>query len=282
MRHPRRESVRVQAHCSSTHAHAVRIFLALAQSFCLSLVPPKAAIRAWAQAAGYSERITRAPGARDPQRMRHVRGHVPSPQLRASGEVLTFNVMDNSTLVFVATLVVAFVFLRWLIAPIPQSVPAEFNLPDLEVTAQNTLASRPSSRVRNRPVTASMIEVVQAIGPQLTVSQITYSLQRTGSVEASVEEYMENGTLPFPPGETPVVAQAHNVKPAGEPKTLLEKYGLSESEAVSEEAIAGKWGKDKSERVLLLQKRREEMILRARKRMETSLTNDFSEKLADV
>lgn len=120
-----------------------------------------------------------------------------------------------------------------------------------------------------------MVEVVRAIAPQLTESQIRHSLERTGSVEATVDEYMENLTLPFPPGEVPVAEpeETHNVAP-GDLKTLLEKYLVEDRGQTEGEAVEGKWGKDESERIGLLQKRREEMILRARRRLQQSLSND--------
>lgn len=189
-------------------------------------------------------------------------------------------------MIFIVTLVAAFAFLRWLIAPIPQSVPDEFNIPDPQRVRNNQTNDRVRNR-RARPVTQSMIEVVQAIGPQLSPAQIRYSLEMSGSVEATVEEYMENGTLPYPPGETPrhhgrdinaeADAELHNVAPVGTLQNLLEKYGVDVSEPTQEtieETVEGKWGKDETERLQLLQKRREEMILRARRRMEKSLTND--------
>lgn len=192
--------------------------------------------------------------------------------------------MDNSTILFVVTLVVAFVILRWLISPIPQSVPEEFNIPDptrqdARVDSTNTDRRRTNT---SREVTLSMIEVVHAIAPQLTSSQIRFSLQRTGSVEATVEEYMENGSLPYPPGETPTSpvmddAESHNVAPnGGELHNLLEKYGLDANgtEVIEDSPVEGKWGKDKSERLQLLQKRREDMIIKARRRMQKSLSND--------
>lgn len=189
--------------------------------------------------------------------------------------------MDNSTIIFVVTLVVAFIFLRWLISPIPQSVPEEFNIPDPQRQNNRSQTAAPRSRNRSsREITPSMIEVVRAIAPQLTPLQVRFSLERTGSVEATVEEYMENGSLPFPPGETPMSptseTETHNVAPLGVLENLIEKYGLdlngSHNEDVTE--VSGKWGKDKNERQQLLKRRREEMILKARRRMEKSLTND--------
>lgn len=185
--------------------------------------------------------------------------------------------MDNSTIFFIASLIVAFVFLRWLISPIPQSVPDEFNIRTSIGRSPESTESEPTPTRRRsrRQVTESMIEVVRAIAPQLTESQIRYSLERTGSVEATVDEYMENLTLPFPPGEAPV-AEPEEVQhvAAGDLKTLLEKYLVEDCGQGENEAVDGKWGKDETERTNLLKKRREEMILRARRRLQLSLSND--------
>lgn len=182
--------------------------------------------------------------------------------------------MDNSTILFVATLLVAFGVLRWLIAPISHSVPEEFNVEDpLRPRARNGSSDTVRSR---RQVTDSMIEVVQSIAPQLSATQIRYSLERTGSVEATVEEYMENGNLPSPPGFQPpeVNARSDHSESILQGKTnLLEKYGIPiNGSAEKGESIAStnNWGSDENERVQILQKRREEMILRARKRVEQS------------
>lgn len=179
--------------------------------------------------------------------------------------------MDNSTIVFVATLVVAFVVLRWLIAPIPQSVPEEFNVPDPARQAERNAANSTRTRAP-RPVTELMVDVVRAIAPQLTPLQIRRSLERTGSVEATVDEYMENGDLPRVPEEEAQNGEEHNVKPTGEPQLLLERYGVKDDGQAVPTPVELKWGKDELERVQLLNKRREEMILRARHRMEETLT----------
>lgn len=185
--------------------------------------------------------------------------------------------MDNSTIFFIVLLLVAFVFLRWLISPIPQSVPDEFNIRTNIGRSPESIQQDPvpARRRSHRQVTESMIEVVRAIAPQLTDSQIRYSLERSGSVEATVDEYMENLTLPFPPGEAPVAQpeEAHNVAPS-ELKTLLEKYLVEDNGQTESGPVEGKWGKDEVERTDLLRKRREEMILRARRRLQLSLSND--------
>lgn len=172
--------------------------------------------------------------------------------------------MDNSTIIFVVTLAAAFLVLRWLIKPIPQSVPDEFNIPD-------PLAQpRELRRTQRQHVTESMIEVVQAIAPHLLVSQIRHSLQQTGSVELTVNEYMLAGTLPYPPGESAPVAvpeEPERKKPTGPTKNLLEKYNVDVNAAPLETPVDQPWGSTSTERLDLLQRRREEMILKARSRI---------------
>lgn len=183
--------------------------------------------------------------------------------------------MDNSTILFVVTLVAAFIVLRWLISPIPQSVPEEFNVPDPARQSSGEASTSRRNRA-SRPVTESMIDVVHAIAPQLTRLQIRRSLERTGSVEATVNEYMEIGDLPHAPEEThqPNGEESHNVEPESGSKTLLERYGVEDDgREVPAEEPEGKWGADEEERVKLLRKRREDMILRARHRMGQSLAS---------
>lgn len=43
-----------------------------------------------------------------------------------------------------------------------------------------------------------MIEVVLTIAPTLTEEQIRLDLEKTGSVEATIDNYMANGNLPQP------------------------------------------------------------------------------------
>jgi coupling of ubiquitin conjugation to ER degradation protein 1 len=48
-----------------------------------------------------------------------------------------------------------------------------------------------------------MIQVVQAMAPNLTSAQIIYDLQRTGSVELTIHRYLsKGGRLPHPPRES--------------------------------------------------------------------------------
>ncbi|OBA23944.1 hypothetical protein METBIDRAFT_30302 [Metschnikowia bicuspidata var. bicuspidata NRRL YB-4993] len=180
--------------------------------------------------------------------------------------------MDNSTIIFVATLAIVLVILRWFITPIPQSVPDEFNIPD---PARSSVAS--GTGRHRRQVTESMIEVVQAIGPQLSISQIRHSLENTGSVEATIEILMESGNLPFPPGEnfdtSTSATSDHSDVQTRCTKSLLEKYEV-EGEPRKSFATAGKWGKDENERLSLLRSRKAELILRARENMKATICKE--------
>lgn len=233
--------------------------------------------------------------------------------------------METSTVLFIAVLAVGFIFLRWLITPIPHDVPPEVEELRNQSNRANGASSSASSsatgaransgatgtstgtRRTNRDITESMVEVVQAIAPQLTPGQIRHDLRRTGSVEVTINRYMETGSLPFPPGEAPAPRQTgpgqatdpHNIPPSTVSLNLLEKYGLDEGDGASASATGDKsstsagtsgsatgpstgsaWGSSKAERSSLLHKKRQEMILNARKRLANQLQNDISGDLS--
>lgn len=205
--------------------------------------------------------------------------------------------MDNSTIVFIAVLGIAFIFLRWLIAPIPPQLPNELNeaLANSSANNSNNSSSNNSNSSNSntnhtsgrsrRGASDDMIEVVQTIAPQLTRGQIRMDLERTGSVELTMERYMETGNLPFPSGESattqtyqPDISE-HSQVPKKEPENLINKYGLkSKIKDDGDEGIdvidENKWGSSKEERTSLLNKKREEMILQARKRLASQLQNE--------
>lgn len=196
--------------------------------------------------------------------------------------------MEHSTVIFVLTLSIAFVFLRWLITPIPPSLPFETTSNESTASSSGTRnpengGSTATNRRNRREVSDSMIEVVQAIAPQLTPQQIRYDLQRTGSVEVTIENFMETGTLPFPPGESPNVhldedSEGHNHAPTSTADpNLIAKYHLESkvNEDVEDSQNKGKWASSKEERSDILSRRREEMILKARKRLASQLQNEI-------
>ncbi|KAL7662577.1 CUE domain-containing protein [[Candida] zeylanoides] len=176
--------------------------------------------------------------------------------------------MDHSTLLFLGALAVAFVFMRWLVAPAPQEV-ADDDVPALSSSSR----ARGGPSGRRRPVTDAMVEVVQSIAPQLTVAQIRQDLERSGTVEATIELFMETGTLPPAPEDRAEATVAPGAAPA-EPQNLIEKLGLQDKMDLGEVEVENRWGDSKEERSSLLAQRRAEMVLRARKRLQGQLTNE--------
>lgn len=201
--------------------------------------------------------------------------------------------MDSTTILFIVTIAVAFIFLRWMILPIPQD--SEFPLPNTGSSATSSTTTLNSSRVsgsgsgsnsglatgRNtttrrrggaRPVTDSMIEVVQTIAPSLTVEQIRYDLENTGSVEVTIDKYMETGTLPFPPGY--VAPRAEPALASNEEVNQKKEKSVSERETID---LIKRYGIDINNPVSgnedIFKNRRNEMIVNARKRLAAQLQN---------
>lgn len=184
-------------------------------------------------------------------------------------------------MVFFATIVAGFLILRWLISPIPD--PLE-EAAAAHATQRDGRRPTPSTRSR-RPVTDSMIDVVQAIAPQLTRGQIRMDLERSGLVEVTIDRFMEEGTLPMPENQNDEETEGNgqgnqaqsNQSEGGsgiKPANLIERYGLESKidQDVSNAAINSATNQDKID---LLSSRREEMILNARKRLAAQLSNEI-------
>lgn len=195
---------------------------------------------------------------------------------------------DSNTITFFFTVVVAFVVIRWFI----NSEPANSDGGNNADNTGDAQQSQQQGRRRNlqpvnfREVTPGMIEIVQSMAPNLTVEQIRYSLEsNNGNIEATVEQFLAEGTLPFPPGQQPPAGisqvgagqrvvdnnedNIHNVEQPKAP-SLIEKYNLEDkikhNSSEEEEPIKLKWSQKKEERQNQLKKKREEMILQARKK----------------
>ncbi|KAI9658490.1 MAG: hypothetical protein M1831_003928 [Alyxoria varia] len=169
-------------------------------------------------------------------------------------------------------------------------------------------AASSSSRNSRRRVAPEKIETVLSMFPQLSRRNIEWDLQRNGSsVQTTSERVLTEGRLPEAPSyfraSTPPLTSSSQAAPRNAPRSsqhpdLITRYNLSNklSEPYSrpsqsskgkqpdpplnqlpgEEPILtneaqqakGGWSSNKNERAELLKKRREEMILQARKRME--------------
>ncbi|ODQ82283.1 hypothetical protein BABINDRAFT_169674 [Babjeviella inositovora NRRL Y-12698] len=198
--------------------------------------------------------------------------------------------MDNSTVTFILTLVVAFIFLRWFISPdLPQqsvkkgAVKAKKAKRTKAVNEEGVEEESsdeefdihsPMNNVKARAVSSSMIEVVQTLAPQLTEAQIRWDLENNGgSVSLTVDKFMETGSLPFPPDTAPQAATASRSgdEVAGDGANVAKRSGLEKAKSEELTPSTTGWSDDKQERSKLLQKKREEMVDKARKRLAAQL-----------
>lgn len=200
--------------------------------------------------------------------------------------------MDNLTITFIATLILAFIFLRWIIStddePISNADSASRSRTRRSETSQRSSVPAGLARRSRRQITPDMIEVVQALAPNLTVGQIRMDLERSGSVEQTVERYLSLGSLPYPEGEDPssipVSSSSCDVKsteksayqkyvlgnPSFDAEALLENSESVEKPGQLQKTVVG-WKDTKEKRTINLQQKKAEMILRARKRMQQKL-----------
>lgn len=189
---------------------------------------------------------------------------------------------DSSTVIFFLILIIVFVVSKWVLTP--GFLPSQNDTSTAESRRNRDLIAPPTYR---RQVTASMIEVVQALAPGLTEAQIRYDLERTGSVETTVERYLSAGSLPFPPetyrnnrnnssntNSNATASSSTSKKKFSTKGDLISRYGLKESvknmsdDILNKPVEKTKWSASKEERQRQLTKQQTEMVLRARRKME--------------
>lgn len=153
----------------------------------------------------------------------------------------------------------------------------------------NKPAADPSSSASRGQVDVSKVDQVSAMFPQLDRRTIAWDLLRNGgSVAATTERVLGGRGLDNPPPSfqpnlpSPATAAQGSRSTSGQAKPtpsqpdLITRYGLQSKisgkgkEAVpSEEQKRNAWSSDKNARAETLKRRREEMILAARRKLET-------------
>ncbi|CAD0092658.1 unnamed protein product [Aureobasidium mustum] len=163
-----------------------------------------------------------------------------------------------------AVAVVGFLLYRWFSGP---SLPS----------------SQSSGRNGGRQVNPEHVEAVAQMYPQLDRRAIIWDLHRNGgSVQATVERLLGGRSLETPPPsfQPPIpraAAPPTPSRPATEVKVnpdLITRYNLASrlntAEAKQESEATGTkgWSQNKTERSEILRRRREEMVLAARRKMQ--------------
>ena len=177
--------------------------------------------------------------------------------------------VDTSTSInipqIVAVVVVGFLAIRWYMSKPPTN-------------GSNTSSSRSNNRID-----PAKIDAVSAVFPQLDRRSIAWDLQRNGgNVEATTARVLDGRGLDNPPPtfrpELPAPATTTPTRTIGgkaQSQDLISRYGLQGKvegkgkERVLSDAEVKKsaWSSDKVQRAEALKRRREEMILAARRKM---------------
>jgi len=145
-----------------------------------------------------------------------------------------------------------------------------------------------------------MVEVIQAMFPHLPPSSIAYDLSRTGSIEITTNNILSRNTLPPAPTNSPYHQQFPSPAPPSQSSSsstpvpssskpdLISRYKLeprlSEDIPVEPTPINDKgkgkapsqWSQSQMEREDNFKKRRDDMILRARKQMQDQAKSEQS------
>ncbi|CAG8559780.1 8469_t:CDS:2, partial [Ambispora gerdemannii] len=162
-------------------------------------------------------------------------------------------------------------------------------------------ATQEQSRVRLQAVTTEMVETVCAMFPNIPPAAIRFDLQKTGSVEVTCDNILRDGGLPLPPPSiAPIVpiqsptlnastsasssSSAINNNNTQTHQSLVHRYKLHE--AVAKDVIPDEppkqWEVTSEKRHQLLQKRKEAMVLQARKRyLEQQLKKQEESQVKD-
>ncbi|KAM0810469.1 putative CUE domain-containing protein [Seiridium cardinale] len=147
--------------------------------------------------------------------------------------------------------------------------------------------ARPSGRDAASAVRAreAAVERIQQMFPQVDRRTVLWDLQRTGgSVQATTERILSGRVetppitfQPLPPPASPTLSsQAPIAKAPTKPAEpdLITRYNLQSKVSQSDDETAdGKkgWSSNRDERQSALQRRRDEMIIAARKKMEEKI-----------
>ncbi|KAI8647577.1 hypothetical protein BD408DRAFT_449079 [Parasitella parasitica] len=170
--------------------------------------------------------------------------------------------MNDSVSILVAVFLILIV-LRWMLGG------NQSNQQGQRRTATATGARRMAHRV-----TPQMIEMVRAMFPDIPTAAIQADLQRTGSVETTVDNALREGGLPLPPPTasqqgSPNSNAANSQSSSSSRKSpshsnLVQRYKIDVQQDTDQEPPKV-WEVSPDKRQEMLRKRKEFMVLQARK-----------------
>ncbi|CCD27247.1 Cue1p NDAI_0K00560 [Naumovozyma dairenensis CBS 421] len=202
----------------------------------------------------------------------------------------------SQAIVTIVVIIIGLLFMRWVFQsdqhPSAQSLNSSTSSQPQQQrnTARNGARSNRNNNNNNHnnnngryPVTNDMIQTVQNVAPDLHREQIRFNLQRTGSVEDTVESYLRGDSFPFPLGFVESNPNTSNNNAGGigggissndprkqnniKAENLLVKFNVSLNEFDLEID-------DQEFKKLDITERKKYLIWKARKDMELKVQND--------
>ncbi|CEG66492.1 hypothetical protein RMATCC62417_03063 [Rhizopus microsporus] len=171
--------------------------------------------------------------------------------------------MNDSVSILVAVFIIL-VILRWMLGGNQSN------------QTQQRLNQRQTTRRPQHRVTPQMIEMVRAMFPDIPVAAIQADLQRTGSVETTVDNALRDGGLPLPPSASPTTTTTTTNNQPSSSSTgrnspnhanLVQRYKIDVDHVNEAQEPPKVWETNPDKRQEMLKKRKEYMVLQARKRM---------------
>lgn len=133
--------------------------------------------------------------------------------------------MDSSTVVFFILITIGFLYVKRqnsINTEIHDAPPSVIEKPkskksEADETIDETFDGTEEDPILNtvrtshRNVTIDMIEIVQTMAPNLHPDQIRYSLQKTGTIEGTIEAFLAGEEFPFPPKNNDTTSKVNDV-----------------------------------------------------------------------
>lgn len=198
--------------------------------------------------------------------------------------------MESSTVFFILGLVIIFFFLNWVITKYKVDENSELDKKqslsskNLFEEKSDDLFAKPFTK--KREVNQNMIEIVQTIIPTLTREEIVKDLKKTGSIEETVENFLDGKTISNYQKINQEKKKNNSKIFDNSLKTtskkiettsninLIEKYNINLNETLDSDTIDVDWNNDKLLRSRNLNIRKKKQILNARKNLENKIMNE--------
>ncbi|KAL3241253.1 Cue1p [Nakaseomyces bracarensis] len=191
--------------------------------------------------------------------------------------------MEQNTVIALVTVCIGIFIAKWFASP--KEHPSARGLTNTQLSSSGNANSNARAahspttarRTSRRPVTQAMIDTVRNVAPSLHIEQIRYDLESTGSVETTVERFLNGQTFPFPPDYVP---ESENTS-SSQNHTMAEPSDFRKRSNIKPDNLISKFNVDLDQdmsnldfKSLDIEERKKLLVWEARKNMEKRLETD--------